>query len=93
MHLLALLMRVNHHFALTSNARDHLHLYTERKFRNTGREEVCCGNKKAALSGETPIYRHTQYCGVICHWGKAGAAVAFCVTLLGDGFSGAAGSE
>lgn len=50
-------------------------------------------SNKAALSGETPNFRHTQYCGVICHWGEAGAAVTFCVTLLGDGFSGAAGSE
>lgn len=45
------------------------------------------------LSLERHIYRHTQYHGVICHWGQAGAAVALCVTPRGDGFSGAAGSE
>lgn len=75
--------------------RDHLCLYTERKFRNTGREEVCCVSNKAAVSGEnTHLQTHTEYHhGVICDWGRASAAVTFCVTPLGDGFSGAAGSE
>lgn len=80
-------------FALTSNARHPLCSYTERRFRNTGREEVCCVSNKAAVSGETHLQTHTEYRGVICHWGQAGAAVAFCVTLMGDGFSEAAGSE
>lgn len=70
--------------------RDHLCLYTERKFINTGREEVCCVSNKAAVSGEnTHLQTHAQYRGVICHCGRVSAALTFCVTPLGDGFSGA----
>lgn len=34
-------------------------MYTERKCRSTGREEVCCVSNEAAFPKETHMYRHT----------------------------------
>lgn len=61
---------------------------TQRKCRNTERQEVCCVSNKAAFPG-AHMYRDTvPWCDLPLVQPRY-----FCVTPLGGGFSGAAGSE